>query len=129
MPCPFCEIVQGRAPADIVAYWDSALAILPLNPVTPGHTLIIPRKHVDDALTDPPLTGFLFQCAADLALDEDFRAAQQGPDWNLITSVGPAATQTVRHLHVHLVPRRPDDGLALPWTGQRKGKWREAARG
>jgi hypothetical protein len=40
--------------------------------------------------------------------------------FNLITSVGAAATQTVRHLHIHLIPRREGDALALPWTGQQK---------
>ena len=122
--CPFCAIVAGDAPAQIVARWTDALAILPLNPVTPGHTLVIPRRHVADALEDPKLTGFLFQCAADLAQEDMYADAQQRPDWNLLTSVGPAATQTVRHLHVHLVPRRPGDGLHLPWTGQAE---REAA--
>jgi histidine triad (HIT) family protein len=43
-------------------------------------------------------------------------AAASGIDCNIITSVGSAATQTVRHLHVHVVPRRRGDGLQLPWS-------------
>lgn len=110
MTCPFCEIVAKRAPARKVAWWLNALAIEPLNPVTPGHVLIIPKRHVADALEDPVVTGHVFQCAADYARDEVV-----GP-CNLITSVGSSATQTVFHLHVHVVPRSPEDGLKLPWS-------------
>jgi histidine triad (HIT) family protein len=81
----------------------------PLHPVAPGHMLVVPRPHVRDATEDPVLTGWVMAAAARLA-------ARVG-DCNIITSVGPAATQTVFHLHVHVVPRRPGDGLALPWTG------------
>jgi histidine triad (HIT) family protein len=109
-PCPFCEIVAGRGPATIVNDWPVALAIVPLNPVTDGHHLIIPKVHVTSAMeAGTGLFGAVMECAAEMAL------------WalepcNLITSCGQVATQTVRHLHVHYVPRRPDDGLALPWT-------------
>jgi histidine triad (HIT) family protein len=71
-----------------------------------AHLLAIPRLHVEDALEDPELTGHVMEIAAWFAHG----------DCNLITSVGAAATQTVRHLHVHIVPRRPGDGLALPWS-------------
>ena len=47
-------------------------------------------------------------------------AEGQEDDFNLITSSGPAATQTIPHIHVHYVPRWPGDGLHLPWTGQEK---------
>src|SRR5690349_1560889 len=94
--CVFCEIVAGRAPAEYVSTWPDAIAIYPLNPVTPGHTLVIPRVHVQDASAEPEVTGLTFGRAAALIA---------GRQVNLITSVGPAATQTVGHLHVHLVPR------------------------
>ncbi|HEY8977705.1 MAG TPA: HIT family protein [Burkholderiaceae bacterium] len=110
-PCPFCEIAAGRAPAAIVGDWPDALAIRPLNPVVPDHLLVIPRVHVAHALTDPIVTGAVMARAAGLG-------QLIGCDLNLITSVGPAATQTVRHLHIHIVPRVEGDGLALPWTGQ-----------
>lgn len=109
--CVFCEIVAGTAPAAVVCKWSHAIAITPLNPVTEGHTLVIPRDHVTDAREDPMVTGLVAVCAAELA-------ARMGGDFNLIVNAGPAATQTVWHLHWHVVPRRSDDGLALPWTGQ-----------
>lgn len=104
--CPFCEIVAGRAPATIVREWRSGMAIVPLNPVTIGHVLVIPRRHVEDFTVDPDLSAHVAGLAAELAI----------PPCNIITSVGVEATQTVRHLHLHVVPRMAGDGLALPWT-------------
>ena len=108
--CVFCQIVAGTTPATMVAEWRDAIAIVPLNPVTEGHTLVIPRRHVRDALTYPLLTAITMVRAASLA---------KAP-CNFITSVGEEATQTVFHLHVHVVPRRPNDGLVLPWTDQQR---------
>jgi histidine triad (HIT) family protein len=110
-PCPFCAIIAGTAPAVLIKRWLDTIAIRPLNPVADGHILVIPNWHVEDALTDPVITGAVMQRAVQLG-------DLLGGDLNLITSVGPAATQSVRHLHVHIVPRRDGDGLALPWTGQ-----------
>lgn len=80
--------------------------IEPINPVTEGHVLAVPREHVADALADPEVAGRVMEVAAWFAAGE----------CNLITSVGPLATQTVKHLHLHIVPRREGDGLALPWS-------------
>lgn len=88
----------------------------PLNPVTPGHRLFVPHAHVVNARVNPVITAATFQVATWWVIHH------LGPeqDYNLITSVGSAATQTVRHLHVHLVPRNEGDGLHLPWTGQKR---------
>lgn len=103
--CPFCAIIAGTAPATIVARSTVGLAIVPLHPVTDGHLLVIPLDHVPDALADPLVTATTAAWATELA---------ESP-CNLITSVGTAATQTVQHLHWHIVPRREGDGLTLPW--------------
>lgn len=113
-PCPFCEIIAGRANAEIVYADDVVVIFTPLNPVTPGHVLVVPCRHVEDFSTDPTLTGEVMRYAARYA-----RWRDKGP-MNLITSKGKAATQSVFHLHVHLVPRREGDGLHLPWTDQHK---------
>lgn len=109
--CQFCAILRGQAPAKYVHSWPDAIAIVPLAPVTPGHVIVIPRLHVGDFTADPVVTAAVMSRAATLAAAEDWQ-------WNLITSAGEDATQTICHLHVHLVPRRPGDGLHLPWTGQ-----------
>jgi histidine triad (HIT) family protein len=106
--CPFCDIVAGQAPATIVREWDDTIAIVPLGPVVEGHTLVIPKTHVED-----------FAAAAHVASRTMSKASilahRMGGPMNLITSKGPEATQSVFHLHVHLVPRAVDDGVALPW--------------
>ncbi|MGW8557555.1 HIT family protein [Streptomyces tubercidicus] len=110
--CPFCLIVCGRAPATVLREWPETLAIRPRHGgVTAGHVLIIPRVHVADVAEDPAVSAATMLRAAELA-------AEAG-DCNVITSRGPAATQTVRHLHLHLVPRTEGDGLLLPWTTAR----------
>lgn len=109
--CVFCKIAAGDAPAEIVAQWEDALAFRPLGPVAEGHLLVIPRQHVADFTVAPVLTSYVTMRAAGLV-----QSLPEAEGWNLITSAGDAATQTVMHLHIHLVPRRPADGLALPWT-------------
>ena len=112
--CVFCAILAGEAPATVVRSWSYAVAIAPLNPVTEGHTLVIPATHVRDVAEDPEVSALTMQAAAELSADV-------GP-CNIITSKGAEATQTVPHLHLHVVPRRAGDGLALPWTAQHSRK-------
>jgi histidine triad (HIT) family protein len=116
--CVFCKIVRREAPAQITAETDYVIAIIPLNPVVPGHRLVIPKLHVESAVTNPAMTGTVMVHAAALA-------QYAGQPCNIITSVGAEATQTVFHLHIHVVPRRAGDGLPLPWTPQQEA----AARG
>lgn len=106
--CVFCEIVAGRSPAKVEVEWSDAIAIRPLNPVAPGHLLVIPKVHVADALTDPVTSAAVMWRAAELA---------HAP-CNIITSCGIEATQSVFHLHLHIVPRTSGDGMRLPWTDQ-----------
>ena len=106
--CVFCQIAAGEAPAEIVRENEVAVAFVPLDPVTPGHLLVVPRKHVRDALADPAITAVTMLVAA--------QTAQESYPCNLITSAGREATQSIMHLHIHIVPRRDGDGLALPWT-------------
>ncbi|WP_254406248.1 nucleoside 2-deoxyribosyltransferase domain-containing protein [Streptomyces sp. AC627_RSS907] len=108
--CPFRAIIHDGAPAKIVHEWADALAIRPRSGgCTDGHLLVIPRSHVDDFTVDPVVSATVQMRAAELA-------QQLGGQWNYLTSCGPDATQTVFHLHGHLVPRTAGDGLALPWT-------------
>jgi len=113
--CPFCDIVTGQSETEVLSFDQAAdtLMFRPLNPVVPGHLLVIPRTHVTDFADDPRVTEKVMGSAARYA-------REIGGDFNLITSKGEAATQSVFHLHVHLVPRHERDGLPLPWTGQEK---------
>jgi histidine triad (HIT) family protein len=97
----------------ILADWGDTIAFPPLNPVTPGHILVVPRDHVGHLGIAWDVTGRTFERASELA----WRLyLSRGVGVNLITSAGKAATQTVFHLHVHVIPRRIDDGLKLPWS-------------
>lgn len=107
--CPFCDrIDRGEYDAGDAF----AVTFPPLNPCGPGHRLFVPRVHVADALEDPLVTAMTTRYAAEWAAREGVGAC------NLITSRGPEASQSVYHLHVHLVPRLKHDNLPLPWTGQ-----------
>lgn len=108
--CVFCEKIKGGS---VEEYGLSVVHFEPLNPVVPGHRLFVHKKHTTDAAESPGITGNLFEAASSYAW---FRRVP----FNLITSAGSEATQTVFHLHVHYVPRREGDGLHLPWTGQIK---------
>lgn len=114
MSCPFCLIVAGEAPARIVREWDDTLAIEPLNPVTPGHLLVLPKVHVETLFSSPDVAATTMRRVSEMVHGVERHVDPN--DYNVITSAGRAATQTVMHLHVHLVPRRPGDGLRLPWT-------------
>lgn len=113
--CVFCEIVAGHEPANIV--WGeypaaTALIIVPRHPVVPGHVIALPKRHVADFTEAWGATSDTMRAAFQYA-------GRIGGSCNLITSKGAEATQSVFHLHVHIVPRRKDDGLALPWTSSR----------
>ena len=106
--CPFCGRIQRGEYDDL---FGAVARFEPLNPVTPGHLLFVPSIHVEH-----PNRG-----AVGNAMNHaELYASGQPWDFNLITSSGSAATQTVPHIHVHYVPRREGDGLHLPWTGQKK---------
>src|SRR6266540_3257271 len=104
--CPFCDYA---GPSRVLLRTRSVFIIAPLNPVAPGHLLAISEEHATDALAAPTVFGNVAEVAARYA-------AQSWGACNLITSAGEAATQTVPHLHVHIVPRVAGDGLTLPWT-------------
>lgn len=106
--CVFCDRIR-RGDVDDDKWGPGVVSFEPLNPVTPGHRLFVPTSHRTDAAADSHTAGRVFDAAS-------LFAQYEMEDFNLITSAGSAATQTIRHLHVHYVPRRPNDGLALPWS-------------
>ena len=106
--CPFCDY---EGPSEVLYRGRFDYIIEPLNPVTPGHLLIIPHAHVSDFADVGTISGEAIRTAAWWVSTKD-----RDGDYNLITSKGEAASQTVGHLHFHLIPRREGDGLALPWS-------------
>jgi histidine triad (HIT) family protein len=106
--CGFCLIAAGRAPARLVLDEPGHLAFLDARPVFPGHVLLVPREHVE-VLGDLPAVqvGPFFLAAQRLA-----RAVERGLDaGGTFVAMNNRVSQSVPHLHVHVVPRRPKDGL------------------
>lgn len=113
--CPFCAIINDGAPVtDLRRHGRGVVSFVPLGPVTEGHRLFVTETHIDRPHPDYSLAvGLVAELAA-------AHGAHLGCDFNLIINSGPDATQTIPHLHWHVVPRRPGDGLTLPWTGQQR---------
>lgn len=108
-PCVFCEIIAGRAPVEWILArdtWHDAVAFVPLNPVTEGHCLIAPKRHVKDFAADPETFASTARRAAELMRWTD-------RPMNLLSTRGRDAGQEVMHLHLHLIPREADDGIRL----------------
>jgi histidine triad (HIT) family protein len=113
-PCPFCDIIAGRSPAEMVAEWPTAVAFFPLHPATAGHTLVVPRRHIPDIwAADARLGAKLLSYVLEMA--HILRRAVHPDGLNVINSSGEQATQTIQHLHVHLVPRYVNDAMGPIW--------------
>ena len=108
MACAFCRIVAGEVVAATVFEDERTLAFLDHRPLFPGHCLLIPKAHYE-TLTDLPeeLTGPLFQNARLIAGAMEQALASDGS----LVAVNNRVSQSVPHLHVHVVPRRKKDGL------------------
>jgi diadenosine tetraphosphate (Ap4A) HIT family hydrolase len=103
-PCPFCSLPAER----IVDDGPFAFVIRDGFPVSPGHTLIIPKRHIASffEVTDAERTDLMsLLAAARVDLDRQFHPA----GYNIGINDGAAAGQTVPHLHIHLIPRYPGD--------------------
>lgn len=116
--CPFCEIVQRDDPDAREVYRDEHIvAFFPDNPATLGHTLVIPRLHIPDVWSlDQTTAAQLARATTQLA--SAVRRAVNPEGLNIIQSNGEAASQTVFHLHVHLVPRWSGDAVGPIWPPQ-----------
>ncbi|MBV8234715.1 MAG: HIT family protein [Acidimicrobiia bacterium] len=106
--CTFCQIVLGERPAHVVLESPHALAFLDVRPLFPGHSLLVPRDHYQ-TLADLPaqLVGELFTDAQRLAVAVENAMEASGT----FVAMNNRVSQSVPHFHVHVVPRRPKDGL------------------
>ena len=106
--CAFCAIVQGEADAAVVLDEPDVVAFLDIRPVFPGHVLIVPRQHVD-TLPGLPADGLpvLFEAVQRVCRAVTRAMTAQGT----FVAVNNVVSQSVPHLHVHVVPRTKGDGL------------------
>ena len=112
--CIFCKIVRNEIPNTVVYEDDDVKAFLDITQVTPGHTLLVPKKHVadifeyDEALAARILSKLPKIARAIKASDENIIGL------NILSNNGEAAGQSVFHSHFHLIPRYANDGFDIP---------------
>jgi histidine triad (HIT) family protein len=108
--CIFCAIAAGATPASIVFEDEHTLAFIDLRQFHPGHTLIIPRSHLNDVRELDDVTGAaLMRTVSKITRAVGLAFPNQG--LSLWHSIGEAAFQEVPHLHIHVHPRQIDDGV------------------
>ena len=117
-PCVFCRILAGELPSSPVLGNDLIVAFLDIRPANPGHTLVLPRRHVESFTELSPMeVEQLALCGQRIAA-----ALKQGFDGceavTFSLADGAAAGQDVPHTHLHVVPRRAGDGLGWRAAGQ-----------
>jgi len=120
--CTFCDIIQGKVPAEVVLNDSVSVAFLDHRPLFPGHSLLVPKDHCETILDlDTAMITALFSNAQRLA-----RAMETGLDAEgSFVAVNNRVSQSVPHFHIHIVPRRKKDGLkGFFWPRQ---KYRDEA--
>ena len=119
--CVFCRIVSGQLPAQKVLDHDRVLAILDINPLAPGHTLVLTKPHHETLLDLPD----------DLWTELSFRARQiaravksvaEAEGFNFLSNNHKSSGQAIPHAHIHVIPRRVGDGIKFQWS---PAKYRE----
>jgi histidine triad (HIT) family protein len=113
--CVFCKIVAGKLPCFKLLEDETTIAFMDINPVNPGHALAVAKGHWPTVDVIPP------DVLADVARTAQRVAkavikAQAPAGVNLVQANGPAAGQSVPHLHIHIMPRRAGDDVSLNWT-------------
>jgi histidine triad (HIT) family protein len=124
-PCAFCAIIAGETDAEIVFEDEASLAFLDNRPLFPGHSLLVPRVHLETIWDLPdPLLADLFANARLLS-----RAVREAMDaQGAFVAANNVVSQSVPHFHVHVVPRNRKDGLrGFFWPRRRYGSEAEAS--
>ncbi len=112
--CIFCKIIEGEVPAAKLIETDKVVSFLDIHPVNPGHALVVPKRHVASFLDlqqdELHTTIFIAKRVAGAVTE-----ATDSPAFNILQNTGEAAGQLIGHVHVHVIPRKPDDGFSLGW--------------
>jgi histidine triad (HIT) family protein len=112
--CIFCAIARGEGPAEIVDSDEHTVTLMDINPATPGHALVIPRKHSEDLLSISE-EDLRHTAVAAQRIAKQMEKTIKPDGFNLINACRAVAWQTVFHFHIHVVPRYEGDPLKLPW--------------
>jgi histidine triad (HIT) family protein len=113
--CVFCKIVAGAIPSFKLYEDEATFAFMDINPVHDGHCLVIPKAHHPMVFETPTETvAAVARAAAKIASAVEKAVRPDG--LNLIQANGPGAAQSVPHFHIHILPRRLNDGLLINWA-------------
>jgi len=111
--CVFCKIVKGIVPESVVYDDEKVLAFMDIQPVNPGHVLVIPKAHASGLSNLDEETGaHMFKVGMRVA-DAVKRSGVKCDGVNLLLSDGRAAFQEILHVHLHVIPRFEGDGLHI----------------
>jgi histidine triad (HIT) family protein len=111
--CTFCNLIQGAAEVSVCHEDSDAIAFMDIQPVNIGHVLVVPREHYESLLEVPEDLGIhLFRVT--MQLSNAVRRVSGCEDLNIVVSSGEAAGQDEPHFHVHIIPRRANDGFDIP---------------
>ncbi|HIQ06191.1 MAG TPA: HIT family protein [Anaerolineae bacterium] len=111
--CIFCRIVRGEAPASLVYTDELAVAFMDIQPVNPGHVLVVPKSHAAYlAELEEAVGAHLFKVGMRVAAALR-RSGVKCEGVNFFLADGEAAFQDVFHVHLHIIPRYPGDGFGL----------------
>ncbi|HEY7463466.1 MAG TPA: HIT domain-containing protein [Candidatus Limnocylindria bacterium] len=113
--CIFCEIVAGRSPAHVIAEDVETVSFLDINPVNPGHVLTIPRRHAA-RMWELSAEEFGSLAAAAHQAADLVRRSLEPPGYDVFVADGEVGGQTAFHVHIHTIPRWPNDAWSDPWV-------------
>lgn len=115
----FTRIIRGEIPSQRVFENEHVLAFLDLAPLADGHTLVVPKRQVEQLHELPADEAAEIGRVLGL-LGERIRRATGAEGYNVLQNNGSAAGQVVMHVHFHLIPRRAGDGLGYRWNAQKR---------
>ncbi len=110
MNCIFCDIVNRKAPSEIIYEDENTIGFLDISPLNFGHSLVIPKNHFENFL-DIPKSELESVVVATQKISEAIKSSMSTDGLNIVANTGKAAGQTVFHFHFHIIPRFNSDNF------------------
>ena len=115
--CIFCRIIKGELSAQKVFESEKVVAFLDIHPVSPGHTLVVPRAHFE-TWVDLPVDVAAALSLASQQVARGVLKATGAVGFNLLMNNHACSGQAIAHAHYHVIPRKPDDGVKYAWPAK-----------
>ena len=115
--CVFCKIIRGEVPSVKLYEDERTYAFMDINPLSSGHSLVIPKHHAENIYVTPPhASGAAMATLSKVSAAINRAVKPEGI--NILQANGPGAQQSVFHIHFHIIPRSTNDGLTMNWALQ-----------